>query len=242
MNIDLITELGIVILESFVVLLPLLIIFIIMQLFFLKLKTRQLIIMIKGIILTFLGLVLFLFGIKISFINAGSLLGTAIGTLANYWVMVPIAFLLGFIVTLAEPAVKILTDEIERLTTGYIKPYLFVCFLASGVGFSVALAIIRIIKGIPLGPFILTGYLIVLFLMRFANPLFVAIAFDAGGVAVGPLVTAFLLAITTSYGQAINHSQIIIDSFGTLALVAVAPIIMVLLLGCLYERNQREVY
>lgn len=228
-----------VFLESFYAFIPLLLILVIMQIFLLKLNRSQMITIIKGMLLTFIGLIFFLHGVNISFIAAGSSLGKAIGSLNNNWLMVPIAFVLGFIVTLAEPAVKILIDEIEEITTGYIKPKLFWGFLATGVGVSVSLAILRILMGLSLWYFVFPSYLIALILTKYASPLFVAIAFDAGGIVIGPLIATFLLVITASYAQTVSGFNTIVDGFGMLSLVAIIPIIMILVLGCLYERNKR---
>lgn len=230
-------DLGNSVLEAFLALLPFVIIFILLQIFILKLKYTEVITIGRGLLLSFIGLGLFLYGINVSFIDGGIAVGKAISLLKNNWIMFPLAFLLGFIVTLAEPAVKILVNEIEQMTTGYIRPKLFVIFLAVGVGFSVSLAILRILMGISFWYLIIISYATALILSYFTSPLFVAVAFDAGGVAVGPLVTAFLLGIIVSYAETVSSFEAVVNGFGALALVTIFPVIMVLILGCIYERK-----
>ncbi len=229
--------------DSLNALIPLLIILFFLHFLFLKLSIDMLIQIIKGILFAFFGLVLFLHGVNISFINTGYMTGEVLGTLKNNWIIVPIGFVLGFIVTFAEPAVKILNNEIEKITTGYINKRIVLMFLSLGVAFSVALSMVRILTGISLWYFLVPGYLIALILTKFVGPLFVAIAFDAGGVVTGPMIATFLLAVILGVSKFVEGSDPLIDGFGMIAMVSLMPIISILVLGLIYERsNNKEVY
>lgn len=227
-----------VIIEVFLALLPLLIIFIIFQFISLKLPISRFLIIIRGMVLAFIGLVLFLYGVNIGFINVGELIGKKLGGSEHQWVLVPIGFLLGFVVTFAEPAIQVLNMEVEKVSSGYINKKIMLYFLSFGVAIAVALSMTRMINGISLWYFILPGYLIVLMLMWYVKPIFVAIAFDSGGVVTGPMIATFLLALTVGSSYAIKGSNPIMDAFGMIALVSMVPILSILILGLLYSRGE----
>lgn len=226
--------------DSFLALIPLVLIFIGMQLTILKLSKEQFFKLLSGLLITFIGLVLFLHGVNISFIKLGNDLGYELGNLEHLWLIVPIGFVLGFIVTMAEPAVKILNMEIEKMTSGFINQKILLYFLSLGVGSSIALTMLRILTNISLWYFILPGYVLILILTRYVDPLFVAIAFDAGGVVTGLMIATFLLAITVSCAHKIHGGNVFIEGFGMIALVALVPILFILVLGLLYERKIKE--
>lgn len=236
-----VTELVVLLKEVFLSLLPLLIIFLIFQFTRLKLPKEQFLVIIRGIILTFIGLVLFLLGIKVGFIRVGELIGKTLGALDYNWVLIPIGFLLGLLVTLAEPGVRILNLEVEKVSGGYISRKVILYFLAIGVALAVALSMYRMLKGIPLWYFLLPGYSAILILMWFVKPMFVAIAFDSGGFATGPMITTFMLALMVGSSSAIKGSNPLLDAFGMVAMVAMVPILSILILGVLYRREELKI-
>ncbi|MDD2377448.1 MAG: DUF1538 domain-containing protein [Bacilli bacterium] len=221
--------------DSVYAIIPLLIIVIILQFFVLKLSKRHFLKILYALFLTFIGLTLFLFGVDISFVKVGKEIGMALGMIDKKWVVVMIGFVLGIVITLAEPAVKILNEEIEEVTFGYINKKLILFFISVGVAFSIALSIIRIYTGIPLLYFIIPGYLVVFILSKFTNPLFLAMAIDAGGVVTGPMIASVLLSIMVSMSGVIETSNPLLDGFGLIALVALMPMISIMILGLIYE-------
>jgi hypothetical protein len=223
--------------EVFLALIPLLIVFLLFQLVNLKLPKKQLIEVIIGIVLTFLGLAFFIFGVNIGFISNGELIGKGLGELNNKVILVMVGFILGFVVTFAEPAIQILNHEVEKATGGYINKKIILYFLSLGVALSVALSLIRILVGWPLWYLLLPGYVIAFILTRYVSPTFVAIAFDSGGVVTGPMIATFLLALVVGASSAIEGSNPLLDGFGMISMVAVVPIITVLILGILYDKS-----
>lgn len=232
-----IDELIVLVKEVSVSLLPFLIIFLIFQFIRLKLPKEQFLAIIRGIILTFAGLVLFLLGINVGFIRVGELIGQTLGALDYNWVLIPVGFLLGLLVTLAEPGVRILALEVEKVTSGYINRKIILYFLAIGVALAVSLSMLRMLVGIPLWYFLLPGYCTILTLMWFVKPVFVAIAFDSGGFATGPMITTFMLALMVGGSAAIEGSNPLLDAFGMVAMVVMFPILSILILGALYKRK-----
>jgi hypothetical protein len=221
--------------DSFLATIPLLIIVVILQFILLRLNKKQFIKMIRALFLTFVGLTLFLYGIEIGFSKMGSEIGIALGNLDDKWLVVIIGFILGGVITFAEPAVTILIKQIEEVTFGSISKRLVLIFLAIGVAFAIALSMIRIYFGIPILYFMIPGYILVFILSRFVNPLFLALAIDAGGVVTGPMIASVLLSITVAMSSVIENSNPLLDGFGLVAMVALMPIISIMILGFIYE-------
>jgi hypothetical protein len=181
--------------EIALALFPILLIFLIGQKTTFKVSRKVLRGILMGSLYTFLGLVLFLTGVNAGFMDAGRIVGSGLQAIGSNGLTVFIAFLLGLVVILAEPAVYVLTSQIEDITAGHIKRKVVLTALSIGVAFAVALSVVRIlIPGLELWHFLLPGYIIAIVLSIFVPGLFVGIAFDSGGVASGPMTATFILA------------------------------------------------
>jgi nitrogen regulatory protein PII len=231
---------GDVLLEVLLALTPLVIAFLIFQVFFLKLPKDKIINLIKGIILSFIGLSLFLQGVQVGFLPVGQAIGEALGSKPYNWILIPIGFILGFVITLAEPTVRILNLEVEKVSSGYVRRQFMLYTLSIGVGTAVAISMARILIGFPLWYIILPGYLIAFILIYYTKHTFVSIAFDSGGAATGPLTVTFIMAIAIGVASSIPGRNPLLDGFGMTALVVLAPIIAVLLLGVLYNKKEKK--
>lgn len=231
--------------ESFIVILPLLVILLFLQKFSFKLNKRSLRKMLTGFIYSFIGLFIFLLGVNAGFMEVASVIGNnlvvnKLPLIDNRIYIIVIGFVLGVVTILAEPAVYILTHQIEDVTSGYVKRKAVLVPLAAGVGLAVALSMIRIIvPGIHLWHYLLPGYIICILLMFFTPKLFVGIAFDAGGVATGPMTATFILAFTQGVAHAFDGADLMIDGFGMIAMVATIPIITLEILGLVYKRKSK---
>ncbi len=223
--------------EVSVALLPLLVFFAAFQIFMLKLPMQRVLQVGLGFILTFFGLSFFLQGVHVGFMPVGTMMGEELGRWNNKWLLIPIGFVLGFAATFAEPAVSIMTDEVDEETGGYISRKLMLYTLSIGVGVSIALSMLRILTGWPLWYFIIPGYLLAFILVFFSTQTFIGIAFDSGGVATGPMTVTFVVAVAVGISTAIEGSDPLTDGFGMIALVALTPIIAVLILGLIFTRK-----
>lgn len=221
-------------------LLPLVIFFFIFQVLVMKLPAQFIKNLLKGILLVLVGTALFLQGVQIGFLPAGQEIGAFLGDSPYRFLLIPIGFLLGFTAVLAEPAVRVLSIEVEKASSGYIKKNLLIYTLSLGVAFFVALDMVRIIYGLPLHYLIVPGYLLALVLLKFSNPAFTAIAFDAGGVATGPMTVTFILSMAVGAATIMEGRSAVIDGFGLIALVALAPILSVMLLGMAYRKKEEK--
>lgn len=225
-------------LEVIISLLPLLILFFIFNKLFFSISKRQLKRILKGLLYTFLGFVLFLTGVNAGFMEAGRAIGFATASLEQNWVIVPIGFVLGCTVILAEPAVYVLNEQIENVTSGHIRKKFILFTLSLGVAIAVALSMLKIlVPNIKLWHYLLPGYLIAIILSCFSPKIFTGIAFDSGGVASGPMTATFILAFAQGVANAIESANVILDAFGVISMVALTPLIAIQILGLIYERK-----
>lgn len=227
--------------EMAVSILPIVIIFGIIQLFTRDLNKRTLIKIIVGIIYTYIGLVLFLTGVNVGFMPAGNYLGQTIAGLSFSWIIVPIGMIIGYFIVQAEPAVFVLTKQVEEMTSGAISAKAMGTSLSIGVAISVGLAMIRVLTGISILYFLLPGYFIALALTFFVPKIFTAIAFDSGGVASGPMTATFLLPFAMGACEALG-GNIITDAFGIVAMVAMTPLITIQIMGLIFRIKERKLH
>lgn len=192
-----------------------------------------------GLVETYLGLVLFLTGVNVGFMPAGNYLGQTIASLSYAWIIVPLGMLIGYFIVKAEPAVFVLTKQVEEMTSGAISAKAMGMSLSIGVATSVGLAMIRVLTGISILWFIVPGYFIALILTFFVPKIFTAIAFDSGGVASGPMTATFLLPFAMGACEALG-GNIITDAFGIVSMVAMTPLITIQMMGVLYQFKENK--
>lgn len=240
MDVKIFEGFGDVLFEVTLALAPLILFFIFFQIFMLKLPWSRVKNLVMGVVLSFLGLSLFLQGVHVGFLPVGQEIGDIVGEWSNQWILIPVGFLLGFVATFAEPAVRVLNAEVDKVSSGYIPERLMLYTLSIGVAISIALAMARIIYGIPLWYFIGPGYFLAITMTIFSTETFTSIAFDAGGVATGPMTVTFILAIALGFAETLEGRDPLLDGFGMIALVALAPILSVLTLGLLYKYNESQ--
>lgn len=214
---------------------PLIAFFLFFQFYSLKLPRYELIKIGKGVLLAAVGLVFFLQGVKKGFLPAGSAMGEAIASIDIWWIAIPIGFCFGFVATYAEPAVRILASEVENASNGGIPEKIIVYILSGSVALFVGLSMVKIIFGIPIMHILIPCYVAALIIMYFSDPVFTSIAFDAGGVATGPMTVTFVMALAIGIADSMENRNPVLDGFGLVALVALAPILSVMILGLIYK-------
>lgn len=227
--------------EMAVSILPIVFFFGIFQLIARDLNKRSFIKIIIGLIYTYIGLVVFLTGVNVGFMPAGNYLGQTIANLPFAWIIVPIGMIIGYFIVLAEPAVFVLTKQVEEMTSGAISAKAMGTSLSIGVSLSVGLAMIRVLTGISILWFLIPGYFIALVLTFFVPKLFTAIAFDSGGVASGPMTATFLLPFAMGACEALG-GNIITDAFGIVSMVAMTPLITIQMMGVIFKIKEKKLH
>ena len=220
-------------------LLPIVLMFGVFQLVALKLDRRSLGRIGVGLSYTYMGLVLFLTGANVGFMPAGNYLGQVLASRSFRWVLVPIGMLIGYFIVKAEPAVYVLNKQVEEITDGAISAGTMGAALSAGVSLSVGLAMVRVLTGISILWFLIPGYTFAIGISFVVPKLYTAIAFDAGGVASGPMTATFLLPLAQGACVAAG-GNIVTDAFGVVAMVAMTPLITVQLMGLMAQFKQRR--
>jgi len=205
--------------------------FLICQVLFLKLSSRQLARIAVGVVFTYVGLVIFLTGVNVGFMPIGFKLGRELSKQSDAFLIL-FGLVTGVLVVLAEPAIHVLNGQVEEVTGGLVKKRSMMLGLCIGVGAAIALSMIRIVYDFSLVYYIIPGYFISLMLSLFVPPVYTAIAFDSGGVASGPMTSGFILPFAVGTCVSVQGADAVLrDAFGVVALVAMAPLITIQLLG-----------
>ena len=230
--------------EALISIAPLFALFIIFQITLLKMTKRQVIRIIIGFIYAFIGLTIFLIGVKGGFSQAGAELGQKLGSLAVkrggawYILLIGTGLALGAIIVCAEPAVWVLSEQVEQVSGGTIRRKLLLLFLSVGTAIAIGLSMWRAVAGFNLKYILIPGYAISMLLMIFCPSLFSGIAFDSGGVASGPLTSTFVLSFTLGAAASGKGGN---DSFGVIALVAMMPLLAIQIMGIIFKLKQGKV-
>ena len=216
--------------------------FLVCQFLFLKLPWKRLLKIGVGVVFTYIGLVIFLTGVNVGFMPIGYQLGESLAQ-GNRALLVVFGLIVGVLVVLAEPAIYVLNAQVEEVTGGLVSKKSMMLGLCIGVGAAIALSMIRIIFDFSLAYYLVPGYFISLALSLFVPPVYTAIAFDSGGTASGPMTSGFILPFATGVCVALQgEAAVLRDAFGVVALVAMAPLITIQLLGfrSIIDRRMKE--
>ena len=216
--------------EVALALLPIAGLFLLFQLITHRFHGRALLRIASGVVYTYLGLVLFLCGVNVGFLPAGQWIGGTVATSGQSWLLVPIGMLIGFFIVKAEPAVAVLTKQVEEVSNGAISHRAMGYALSIGVCASVGLAMVRVLTGIHIFWLLIPGYVLSLGLTFLVPPIFTGIAFDSGGVASGPMTATFLLPFAQGACSALGGNMMT-DAFGIVAMVAMTPLITIQVMG-----------
>lgn len=223
---------------------PIIIISVPFLIFLLKLPKRTFLKLMLGVIPVYIGLLIFLSGIDYGFGFVGQYIGEMFFASNRgkdfKWLLLLVGFVLGAAITVSEPAVTVLGNQIEELTNGHIKKLTIRITLAIGIGIASLISIFKILTEVNILYFLVPLYAISLIMMIFTPKLFVGLAFDSGGVSGGALTSAFLTPLTLSIAQSVSESKgselsILTNGFGIIAFISVTPLIAVQALGIIYN-------
>ncbi len=223
--------------EIMIAFVPIVLFFVFFQLITGRFHIHNILKMSVGFLYTYIGLVLFLTGANVGFMPAGRLIGAMISGSSFSGLLVPIGMLMGYFVVSAEPAVHSLKRQVSEITNGAISQRSVGVALSIGVSASVGIAMLRVLFGISILPFLIFGYATALIISFFVPHIYTGIAFDSGGVASGPMTSTFMLPFAVGACEAIG-GNVMTDAFGIVALIAMAPLITIQILGFHERRNK----
>lgn len=221
-----------VIKEVIMTLLPIFILFLIFNFITKKTKRNQFKKIISGLVITLLGISLFFLGVNVGYMPIAYLLG--INLINCKWLLIPLGLIIGFVIVKAEPAVSVLTEQIEKITQGNLKKNIVTNTIAVGVALAVSISIFRVITGTSIIWILIVGYVLAILLMILTPKIFTMVAFDSGGAVTGPMTTSFLLPFIIGICYSFE-GNVLTDAFGLVALVALSPLLTIQILGIIYS-------
>lgn len=230
--------------EVAISLLPVVLIFLLLQLVMLKISKRSLLKICVGLVYTYTGLVLFLTGVNVGFSSLGAVLGQELAESGMKYLMIPLAMIFGWFIISAEPAVKVLENQIEEVSAGAIPGKAIKISLSAAIAVAMGISMLRVLTGVSILWFLIPGYVAALIMSFFVPDIYTAIAFDSGGVASGPMTATFMLQFFIGASLALG-GDVLKDAFGAVAMVAMMPLISIQTVGLIYtvrdKKNVKEV-
>lgn len=183
-----------------------------------------------GAVMLIIGMGLFQLGAEMAMTPLGEGVGTEISQSRNVILVSIVSFVLGVVITIAEPDLQVLATQVPS-----IPNWTLIIFIAVGVGVFLAIAVLRIIFGFKLSNILLFFYGIIFILSIWVPGDFLAVAFDAGGVTTGPITVPFIMAMGIGLAARRSDKHASDDSFGLVALCSIGPIMAVMVLGIMYK-------
>ena len=187
-----------------------------------------------GAAMIVVGIMFFTLGAEMSMTPMGERVGAVITKSRKLPVILGIGFLLGFLITISEPDLQVLANQVPAIPNTTL-----ILSVAAGVGLFLVFAFLRMLIGISLPRLLVLFYSIIFLLAAFVPKEFLAVAFDSGGVTTGPMTATFLLPLAQGACVAVG-GNIVTDAFGVVAMVAMTPLITVQLMGLVAQLKTRK--
>ena len=199
-----------------------------------------------GSLLIIGGMSIFTIGSNISMQPLGDGIGVIIGKSKKRFLPAIICFVLGLLITIAEPDLTVLAEKVSG-----INNWLLIILVALGVGVFLAVAYLRTKFNIPLARILVPLYALVLILacvpyvsrwfgLEIGSIEFIPTAFDSGGVTTGPITVPFIMALGAGIASMRKDKRSGEDSFGLVALCSVGPILAVLILSLIVSPGESD--
>jgi len=227
MNVSLVS-----LLSTIKIVLPILIVLTILEIIFGFMGLTGFVNVLAGSIMVVLGLFLFLNGVNVAVIPLARSIGSTLPQQTSQGIVVMLAFFMGLVINAADPAVHILVGHVDEVSNDGPGPFVLVMIIASSIGAFICISLVRIILKTPLAFIYGVGYGLILVLSFFVPQELVPLAFDAGGIATGPLTVPFILAFGLGFISVLGRTSD--EGFGMLGLAAMGPILGVMITGIIF--------
>ncbi len=184
-----------------------------------------------GAVLLILGIGLFNLGADLAMTPMGTHVGAGLSRQKRLWLLLAVCFVLGMLITIAEPDLQVLANQVSAVMNGTVLVYA----VGVGVGAFLMVAILRIVFRVRLGSILMLFYMLLfalaLMLVVSGNENLLPLGFDSGGVTTGPITVPFIMALGVGISNVLGDRRSKENSFGLVALCSVGPILAVLVLG-----------
>lgn len=213
--------------ESTISIVPFFAIIMILYLVFLPFNIFAFLAILIATIVMILGMSAFNIGVDMSTMKMGGYVGSHLSKSRKLSFMAILSFILGFIVTIAEPDLMVLAEQVPGLSSKWV----ILITVSAGTGIFLLLSTIRTIFRLNMKVILITSYVIILILSMFAGDSFLPLAFDTFGVTTGTISVPFIMAFGLGICAVRTGKNNQEDGFGLIALASIGPVIAVLILG-----------
>ena len=224
--------------ESFSSVLPITFIILLLSATLTPLDSGVMLVFILGALLVVFGMGLFTLGADSAMTPIGSYVGAEVVKSKRLWIIIPVYFIVGVLITIAEPDLQVLAHE---LAGSFSSSYVLLITVGVGVGVFLVIAFLRIVLKIKLKYLLLIFYVAVFALAFYMSSIglegLVPLSFDSGGVTTGPMSVPFIIAIGTGVAALRSDNGAEEDGFGLTALCSIGPILSVMILGVIFRPN-----
>ncbi len=216
--------------EALASVMPITVIVLVLSATLIPMPVGTLMLFLTGAVLLVLGMGFFTLGADMAMLPMGSGVGSQITHSRKLVFSIFICFILGLIITVAEPDLQVLATQVPA-----VPSMALILTVGAGVGLFLVVGMLRPLLKISLAHMLMFFYGIVFLLSAFTPKAFLSVAFDSGGVTTGPITVPFIIALGVGMASVRHDQSAQEDSFGLVALCSVGPILAVLLLGILYN-------
>lgn len=221
--------------EVVIAILPMTLLIIILTFIFAPLDSDEMISFLFGAGIMMIGMTLFLFGADYSMMEVGRLVGKYMIKKKSLTILIALGFMIGIVITIAEPSVQVLGQQVNQISEGKIGRVLLIGIVSVGTGVFLAFALLRVVFKLSYYQLMAIGYVGVLVASFFTSNEFMPIAFDSGGVTTGPITVPFILALAGGLTSMIRQETSANDSFGMVGIASLGPILAVMILGVIFQ-------
>ncbi len=201
----------------------------IMCLTFIPMQADLMLSFLIGSAMLIVGMGLFTLGSEVSMTPIGTHMGARLTKSKNLTLILVVSLLLGIAVTVSEPDLTVLAENVPAIDTTML-----IVTVGVGVGIFLMLSMVRILFKIPLKWLLIGFYGLMFVLAALASPDYWAVAFDSGGVTTGPMTVPFIMALGVGVASIRSDASAQEDSFGLVAMCSIGPILAVLILSFIY--------
>ena len=216
--------------EAFAAVLPIMAIVILLSLTVAPIPAGIMLAFLLGGLMLIVGMMFFSLGAELAMETMGERLGSRITKTRKLGLVLLLAFLLGFMITISEPDLQVLANQVPSIPNNTL-----IASVAAGVGLFLVIAFLRMLLGIPLRNMLVLFYAVVILLGFFAPESFLAVAYDSGGVTTGPMTVPFIMSFGIGIASIRSDKHAADDSFGLVALCSVGPILAVMMLSLIFR-------
>ncbi|EMF0283660.1 DUF1538 domain-containing protein [Enterococcus hirae] len=221
--------------EVVIAILPMTLLIVILTFIFALLDSDEMISFLFGAGIMMIGMTLFLFGADYSMMEVGRLVGKYMIKKKSLTILIALGFMIGIVITIAEPSVQVLGQQVNQISEGKIGRVLLIGIVSVGTGVFLAFALLRVVFKLSYYQLMAIGYVGVLVASFFTSNEFMPIAFDSGGVTTGPITVPFILALAGGLTSMIRQETSANDSFGMVGIASLGPILAVMILGVIFQ-------